>query len=137
MGEHGGSDTGTWGCLSSFILFLIDRGKWILRKLLYYRYTIDALDFFLSFVAAGIDEVNCWKTRLSLALPGYYQAYAPHAAVHSVISPIQQRAENLVITDGTKMEPAGMFFVSVAMRDLTLPSNAVFGTPWGKLQARR
>lgn len=71
MGEHGGSDTGTWGCLSSFILFLIDRGKWILRKLLYYRYTIDALDFFLSFVAAGIDEVNCWKTGLSFYFSGH------------------------------------------------------------------
>lgn len=64
------------GVVFPLILFLIDKGKWILRKLLYYRYTIDALDFFLSFVAAGIDEVNCWKTGLSLLFwsPAHYPA---------------------------------------------------------------
>lgn len=89
MEEHGGLDTDTWGCISPFILFLIDTGKWILRKLPYYRYIIDALDFFFSFVAAGIGEVNCWKNAFIItflvtgALPGYYQAHAmstPHAA---------------------------------------------------------
>lgn len=33
MGEHGGSDTDIWGCLSSFVLFLmIDTGKWHIAK---------------------------------------------------------------------------------------------------------
>lgn len=122
MEEHGGLDTDTWGCLSSFILFLIDTDKWILRKLLYYRYTIDALDFFFGFVAAGIGEVNCWKTRLSLLFwsPVHYPAITRPmlCALRTQRSVIPSHQNNvgriLVITDGTKMEPAGMFFVSVA-----------------------